>query len=413
MRVAVIGGGVIGLTTAYALVRQGHQVELIEQRDEVALETSFANGGQLSYRYVSPLADAGVPLQALSWMLQGDAPLRFRPSLSPHQWSWCLRFLLACRRSVNQRNGAHLLRLALYSQKVLQDWRENHGLDDFAWRANGKLVIYRNAASLHKASAGLGDSAHQRLLDANQCIEVEPALAALAGRLQGGIFASGDEVGDCHLFCQQLLRQLRDNPAFHLHTGQQVSGIRLERGKVRAVKLGSTELEVDHLVVAAGIGSVALLRPLGLKLPIYPLKGYSLTLPLTDQTAVPETNVTDYDNKVVYARLGERLRVAAMVDIGGWDASPDAGRIAALRSLAQASFPGAGDYAAATTWAGMRPATPEGTPLLGASGIDNLWLNVGHGSLGYTLACGSAEVLARLVSQEQPDISLEGLRLAS
>ena len=176
MRVAVIGGGVIGLSTAYALLRQGYRVDLIEQREEVALETSFANGGQLSYRYVSPLADAGVPLQALSWMLQGNAPLRFRPSLSPHQWQWCLRFLLACRRSVNQRNGAHLLRLALYSQSVLQGWREHEALDDFSWRANGKLVIYRNAASWNKARSAVGESAHQRLLDADQCLELEPAL---------------------------------------------------------------------------------------------------------------------------------------------------------------------------------------------------------------------------------------------
>lgn len=412
MRVAVIGGGVIGLTTAYALVRQGYRVDLIEQRDEVALETSFANGGQLSYRYVAPLADAGVPLQALSWMLQGNAPLRFRPSLNPRQWHWCLRFLLACRRSVNQRNAEHLLRLALYSQSVLQEWREHELLDDFSWRANGKLVIYRNASSLHKAQAGV-DPAHQRLLGAEQCIELEPALAALAGRFKGGIFAAGDEVGDCHQFCRQLLRKLRGHPTFRLHTGQRVSGLPLERGKVRAVALAGEELEVDQVVVAAGIGSVELLRPLGLRLPIYPLKGYSLTLPLAERAAGPETNVTDYDNKVVYARLGQRLRVAAMVDIGSWDASPDPGRLAALQRLAQASFPAAGDYAAAETWAGMRPATPEGTPLLGASGIDNLWLNVGHGSLGFTLACGSAEAVTQLIGRQRPAISLEGMKLAS
>ncbi|MBH3341424.1 D-amino acid dehydrogenase [Pseudomonas mendocina] len=413
MRVAVIGGGVIGLSTAYALLRQGYRVDLIEQREEVALETSFANGGQLSYRYVSPLADAGVPLQALSWMLQGNAPLRFRPSLSPHQWQWCLRFLLACRRSVNQRNGAHLLRLALYSQSVLQGWREHEALDDFSWRANGKLVIYRNAASWNKARSAVGESAHQRLLDADQCLELEPALKGLAGRFQGGVFAAGDEVGDCHQFCRQLLRKLRSNPLFRLHAGQRVTAIPLENGRVRAVALHDGELEVDHVVVAAGIGSVALLRPLGLRLPIYPLKGYSLTLPLADRAAGPETNVTDYDHKVVYARLGERLRVAAMVDIGGWDATPDPDRLAELRQLAQASFPRAGDYAAAETWAGMRPATPEGTPLLGASGIGNLWLNVGHGSLGFTLACGSAEVLTQLIGQQQPAIALDGMQLAS
>jgi len=295
---------------------------------------------------------------------------------------------------------------------VLQEWREHELLDDFSWRANGKLVIYRNASSLHKAQAGV-DPAHQRLLGAEQCIELEPALAALAGRFKGGIFAAGDEVGDCHQFCRQLLRKLRGHPTFRLHTGQRVSGLPLERGRVRAVALAGEELAVDQVVVAAGIGSVELLRPLGLRLPIYPLKGYSLTLPLADRAAGPETNVTDYDNKVVYARLGQRLRVAAMVDIGSWDASPDPGRLAALQRLAQASFPAAGDYAAAETWAGMRPATPEGTPLLGASGIDNLWLNVGHGSLGFTLACGSAEAVTQLIGRQRPAISLEGMKLAS
>lgn len=414
MRIAVIGGGVIGLTTAYALVRQGHQVELIEKRDQVALETSFANGGQLSYRYVSPLADAGVPLQALAWMLRGDdAPLRFSPRMSIHQWRWCLRFLLACRRSTNRRNAAHLLRLALHSQQVLRSWREQDGLDDFAWRANGKLVIYRDRASLDKAAAGLSSDASQQLLDTHQCTTIEPALLPLAGALQGGIYSPGDEVADCHLFCRRLLERLGQSPNFRLHSGQTVSAVRSEHGRVRSVLLGNEELVVDHLVIAAGTASVALLRPLGIELPIYPLKGYSLTLPLSRHAGVPETNVTDYDNKVVYARLGNQLRVAAMVDIGGWDASLDRGRIAMLQRLASETFPGAGDYRNATQWAGLRPATPEGTPLLGATGIENLWLNVGHGSLGFTLACGSAALLCDLINQQQPAVALNGLTLAA
>lgn len=414
MRIAVIGGGVIGLTTAYALVRQGHQVELIEKRDQVALETSFANGGQLSYRYVSPLADAGVPLQALGWMLKGDhAPLRFRPQMSMQQWRWCTRFLLACRRSTNKRNGAHLLRLALHSQQVLRDWREQDGLDDFAWRANGKLVIYRNRASLNKAAAGLGDEGNQRLLDTQGCTAIEPALLPLADELQGGIYSPGDEVADCHLFCRRLLQRLAQSPDFQLHCGQTVDAIRRDNGRVRSIVLGHDELPVDHLVIAAGAASVALLRPLGIELPIYPLKGYSLTLPLRDQAGIPATNVTDYDNKVVYARLGDKLRVAAMVDIGGWDSSLDQGRINMLQNLASKTFPAAGDYRSAEQWAGLRPATPEGTPLLGATGIDNLWLNVGHGSLGFTLACGSADALCGLIGEQRPAVALDGLTLAS
>jgi len=414
MRIAVIGGGVIGLTTAYALVRQGHQVELIEKRDQVAMETSFANGGQLSYRYVSPLADAGVPLQALGWMLKGDqAPLRFRPRMSMQQWRWCVRFLLACRRSTNKRNGAHLLRLALHSQQVLRDWREQDGLDGFAWRANGKLVIYRSRASLDKAALGLSDDGSQQLLDADQCVATEPALQPLADALQGGIYSPGDEVADCHLFCRRLLERLGQSPNFRLHIGQTVDALRREHGRVRAVRLGHDELDVDHLVIAAGAASVALLQPLGIELPIYPLKGYSLTMPLGDQAGIPDTNVTDYDNKVVYARLGDKLRVAAMVDIGGWDASLDQGRIGMLQDLASKTFPAAGDYRGAVQWAGLRPATPEGTPLLGAAGIDNLWLNVGHGSLGFTLACGSADVLCGLIGQQRSVIALDGLSLAS
>lgn len=414
MRVAVIGAGVIGLTTAYALVRQGHRVDLIEQRDQVALETSFANGGQLSYRYVSPLADTGVPLQALAWMLRGDeAPLRFRPTMSLRQWRWCLRFLLACRRSTNRRNAAHLLRLALHSQQVLRDWREQDGLDDFAWRANGKLVIYRDRAHLDKAAAGIDASADQQLLDARGCRLVEPALLPLIDRLQGGIYSPGDEVADCHLFCKRLLQRLERSANFRLHCGQAARRLRREDGRIRSLTLGEQELPLDHLVIAAGAASVALLRPLGIELPIYPLKGYSLTLPLHSHASIPETNVTDYDNKVVYARLGDRLRVAAMVDIGGWDASLDRRRIAMLQRLASETFPAAGDYRQATQWAGLRPATPEGTPLLGACGMGNLWLNVGHGSLGFTLACGSADLLCDLIDGQHPAVALDGLVLAS
>jgi D-amino-acid dehydrogenase len=414
MRIAVIGGGVVGLTTAYALVRRGHQVELIEKRDQVALETSFANGGQLSYRYVSPLADAGVPLQALGWMLRGnDAPLRFRPTISKQQWRWCLRFLLACRRSTNRRNAAHLLRLALHSQQVLRSWREEDGLSEFAWRANGKLVIYRDRSSFEKAAAGFDASGGQLMLDAQRCTEIEPALLPLADRLKGGIYSPGDEVADCHLFCRRLLERLEESPNFQLHCGQAVGALNKENGHIRSLSLGKESLDVDHLVIAAGAASVPLLQPLGIELPIYPLKGYSLTLPLNSYVGVPETNVTDYDNKVVYARLDDQLRVAAMVDIGGWDASLDQGRIAMLQRLASETFPDAGDYRSATQWAGLRPATPEGTPLLGATAIGNLWLNVGHGSLGFTLACGSADVLCDLIGDQQTAVALDGLTLAS
>ncbi|WP_319783839.1 D-amino acid dehydrogenase [Oceanisphaera sp. IT1-181] len=420
MRVAIIGGGVIGLTTAYALINKGHSVDLFEQESDVGQATSFANGGQLSYRYVSPLADAGVPLQALGWMFKADAPLRFRPRMSLHQWHWCWRFLLACRHSVNQQNGAHLLRLALYSQSILHDWQQHHGLTDFSWRANGKMVIYRNPANFRHAANKIKADPLQQVLDPEACLAAEPSLAHVASQLAGGIFSAGDEVGDCQLFCQRLLMRLQQNPNFTLHLGQRITEIKLENGQVRSLKIkaGSgafEQFDVDHLVVAAGMGSLGLLNSVGIKVPLYPLKGYSLTLPVADISTVPNTNVTDYDRKIVYARLDQQLRVAAMVDIGASDsgnhkAKLDAGRIASLRQQAQASFPDAGDFQQATPWAGLRPATPEGTPIIGASAIKNLWLNLGHGSLGFTLACGSAQVLANLINNEVSPIPLTGLQ---
>lgn len=410
MRIAIIGGGVIGLTSAYALLKKGHQVDLYEQERAVGQATSFANGGQLSYRYVAPLADAGVPQQAIAWMFKRDAPLRFRPQLSVHQWQWCWRFLRACRQSVNQRNAAHLLRLALHSQSVLHDWQAQHGLTDFSWRANGKLVIYRSAAHLQYAASRLTPDSGQKVLDAQACLATEPALQHLAPQLQGGIFSSGDEVGDCHLFCEQLLKQMQQNSNFTLHTGKKVQQLRLEQGQVRALLVDQEEVSVDQVLVAAGMGSLGLLKTLGIKIPLYPLKGYSLSLPVADIRTVPDTNVTDYDRKIVYARLDQQLRVAAMVDIGSSDTALDAGRIASLRQQAQASFPDAGNFEQATPWAGLRPATPEGTPLLGPTSVKNLWLNLGHGSLGFTLACGSAHVLANLINNEASPIELTGLQ---
>ncbi|MBO1519054.1 D-amino acid dehydrogenase [Oceanisphaera pacifica] len=416
MRVAIIGGGVIGLTTAYALINKGHQVDVYEQNDDVGMATSFANGGQLSYRYVTPLADAGVPWQALGWMMKKDSPLRFRPRMSLEQWHWCWQFLQACRTAVNQANTAHLLRLALHSQSVLHHWQAQGGLNDFGWRANGKMVIYRQQQAFKHAASKITASSPQQVLSAQECVAAEPSLAHLAPQLQGGIFSPGDEVGDCYLFCQQLLQQLNAHPNFTLHSSHTVDKLMLEQGKVRGLKVTHTQdsqthqVDVEHLVVAAGMGSKEILNSVGIKVPLYPLKGYSLTLPVTDNSTVPHTNVTDYDRKIVYARLKDQLRVAAMVDIGQTTTALDAGRIASLRQQAKLSFPHAGDYQEATAWAGLRPATPQGTPLLGRSGVNNLWLNLGHGSLGFTLACGSADCLAQLIDNEPTAIALTGLQ---
>lgn len=393
-QVTVIGGGVIGLATAYALVREGREVTLVEGRDSLGSGTSFANGGQLSYRYVSPLADAGVPWQALGWLLQGDSPLRLRLRMDPAQWRWLAGFLGACRRSVNRRNGARLLELALHSQATLARWRGEDALAGFAWRRNGKLVAFRSETAFAKARASLIDAGAQQVLDGNALRQLEPALADAP--FIGGIHTPDDEVADCHRFCLALAARLQASGRCRFLLGQPVKRLLHEQGRVVALQLGDERLAVQQVVLCAGHRSAALGVP-GLRLPLYPLKGYSLTAPILAGQRAPQLSVTDYERKVVYARLQSQLRVAAMVDIVGFDEGLEQHRLATLERLARATLPDAAQYDAAKAWAGMRPATPSGVPLIGDTAYRNLWLNIGHGALGFTLACGSAERLAGVI----------------
>ncbi|AZF50138.1 D-amino acid dehydrogenase [Pseudomonas sp. R2-7-07] len=405
-QVCIIGGGVIGLASAYALVRAGHSVTLIEARDSLGSETSYANGGQLSYRYVAPLADAGVPLQAIGWLLRGDSPLKLRPRLDPQQWRWMAAFIGACRSSVNQRNAAHLLRLASLSQDTLQQWREEDRLDDFDWRRNGKLVTFRNANTFEHARSKVTNVLQQQVLSATDCAHLEPALAG--DGFVGGIYTPNEEVADCHAFCQQLAARLEASGRCTFLLGRKVTRIRHTDGVVHALQLDDEVMPVEQLVLAAGHRSAELGLP-GLSLPLYPLKGYSLSVPIGAQHRAPNVSITDYDRKIVYARIGEQLRVAAMVDIVGFDAGLEPKRLALMKRQALETFPNAGDYAHAVEWAGMRPATPTGVPLIGASVYRNLWLNLGHGALGFTLASGSAQLLAELINQQVPSIDMQGL----
>ena len=394
-RVTVIGGGVIGLASAYALVREGCQVELIEARDSLASATSFANGGQLSYRYVAPLADAGVPWQALGWLLRSDSPLRLRLRLDPAQWRWLAAFVAACRGSVNRRNAAQLLELALHSQAVMARWHEEDHLHGFAWRRNGKLVAFRTQAAFSRACAHRLDPATQQIVAGAELGVLDAALADAP--FIGGVYTADEEVADCHRFCQVLAEHLRASGRCEFRLGQAVTGLRHDGRRVTAVELATGQLDVEHLLLCAGHRSPSLALP-GLKLPIYPLKGYSLTAPVLAQHRAPQVSVTDYERKIIYARLENQLRVAAMVDIVGFDDAVDPRRLRSMQRLAQATLPEAADYRQAVEWAGMRPATPTGVPILGATAYRNVWVNLGHGALGFTLACGSAQRLAQLIN---------------
>ncbi|MEE8662800.1 MAG: FAD-dependent oxidoreductase [Acetobacter sp.] len=391
--VTVIGGGVIGLTTAYALVRSGHQVKLIEREGQVGSQASYANGGQLSYRYVRPLADAGVPSEALSWIFRPESPISLKLNMDWQQWRWLGEFLLACNRSTNQKNYLEILNLSLKSQKTLNLWR-SEGLDNFLWRQPGKLVIYRSKRKFLKAAKAVSHSENEQVLTPAQCTRLEPAFSGIASSLSGGIFSPDDEVADCYLFCQSLLKELLKRENFSLITGE--ATFEPAENQHCQIRIDGQSQKTDLVVLAAGMTSRDLVQPLGISLPLYGLKGYSLTVQASPEL-LPNISVTDYDNRIVYARLGEKLRVAAMVDIGAQNTTPAPRRIETLKALASRTLPEAGPYDSSEIWSGLRPATPTGVPIIGKTQYRNLLLNVGHGALGFTLSCGSAETILNII----------------
>ncbi|MBB3194843.1 D-amino acid dehydrogenase [Roseateles terrae] len=411
-QVVVIGGGVVGLTTAWALVQAGHRVTLVERAEALAEGASRANGGQLSYRYVSPLADAGVPLKALGWLLDRDGPLRFRPDGTLAQWRWLAAFLARCRGDVNRRMTARLLALGAFSQQSFMALQREAALNAIELRSPGKLVAYRKPASFARAAASADGRGPERALSRDECLALEPSLADCETPwLAGGIFTAGEAVADCHALCLQLAQRLAQHPGFAGVMHAQALGFLQQGDRVVAVRTSMGEIAADDVVLAAGLQSTALAAPLGLRLPLYPLKGYSLSAPIAGHHRPPAVSVTDFERKTLYARIGQQLRVAAMVDLVGDDTRLDPGRLAALHRTVRASFPKAADYAQAVPWAGLRPATPSGAPMLGATPVRGLWLNVGHGALGFTFSFGSARILADLVSGRPSPLDLEGLGL--
>lgn len=408
MKVCVLGGGVIGLTSAWFLARDGHDVTLLERNPGVGLETSYANGGQLSYSYVAPLAGPGVVPKVPPWLFKRDSPLRFYPKLDPHQWRWCLEFLAACTAARSERTTAELLPLAFLSRDLMRALVAQYR-PEFDYTTSGKLVVYRDAEGWRGAQAlmryqeSLG--CEQQALDPAACVALEPALEHLAPRLRGGIYTASEDAGDCFDFCQALRRLLQAGAQpVTLRLGERLTRLRREGERIVAAETDRGAVEADAYVVALGLASRDALLPLGMRLPIYPLKGYSLTVPVRPQDRAPAVSITDAHHKIVFARLGEELRVAGMVDLAGYDKRIDPVRIAALARQTQEAFPDGGDFSRAKPWCGLRPATPQSKPILGASGLRNLWLNVGHGALGFTLACGSAKVVADLVSGREPPV---------
>jgi len=409
MQIAVLGAGVIGLSSAYYLNRAGHQVIVIDRHGEVATETSFGNGGQLSYSYVAPLAGQGVLSKLPAWLIRRDSPVRFRPFVSAEQWLWCLKFLFACTQRRSNLTTSELLSLSFASRALMHQLLRDEPTLDFDFQHSGKLVLHRDAAAMQGAidlldfQRSLG--CEQEALSADECVAREPALVHVRERIVGGIYTRSEDTADCHRFSKGLEAILRARGVrFSMNT--RIDALEVAKGGHIVARSCGGAVEADHLVVAAGASATHLLQPLGLNVPVYPLKGYSLTYRLGPQSIAPTLSVTDFARKVVYARLGDRLRVAGMADFDGYSLELDPSRVAALRAEAAALFPQAvADHADATEWTGLRPATPRGTPIIGPTRYPNLWLNIGHGALGFTLAAGSAALLTGWIDGK-PDQSL-------
>ncbi len=409
MKVAVLGAGVIGVTTAQALAASGHEVVVLDRRDAPAQETSFANGGQISATHTSPWAAPHMPFQAFKWMFQADAPLLFKPlRWDPALWRWGLRFLANCTAGRNAENFDKALKLALYSRERLQALRQRYGLR-YDSTTGGIVYVYRDQASLttgqDMARRLIDMGLPQTLLDREALLAEEPALRSATETLLGGVLSPDDETGDARLFSEALAKAVADeNVTFRYGTG--IRALTARNGEITGVATDQGTLTADAYVVALGSFTPRLLRPLGLDVPIYPAKGYSLTTPITSVSDAPSRSITDESRFVVITRLGDKLRAAGTAELAGWDMSLDEERLAPIIADTRALFPKAADFDRIEPWCGLRPATPDSVPILGPTPYGNLFLNTGHGTLGWTMACGSAQAVADLMSGRTPEIDM-------
>ena len=413
MKVLVLGGGVIGVTAAYELARAGHAVTLVERREGPALETSFANAGEVSPGYSAPWAGPGVPLKAVKWLLMHHRPLVIRTLLDARTIGWCLAMLRNCTAARYERNKARMVRLAEYSRDVLRELRRDTRID-YDERALGTLQLFRTARQLDGTAADIAILERYgvgwELLDRDGCVRAEPALARVRDKFVGGLRLPGDETGDCFKF-SNAIAALASRHGVQWRWGATVESLRNDAGRVTgAVLAGGEVLRADACLVALGSYTPRLLAPLGLALPIYPVKGYSITVPISDAAGAPESTVMDETHKVAITRLGDRIRVGGTAELAGYDLTLHEPRRRTLEHVVTDLFPAGGDVAQASFWCGLRPMTPDGTPVVGAvPGITGLYLATGHGTLGWTMAAGTARVLADLISGRRPAIDLDGL----
>jgi D-amino-acid dehydrogenase len=414
MKVVVLGAGVIGVTSAWYLAKAGHEVTVIDRQPAPALETSFANAGEISPGYSSPWAAPGIPVKALKWMFMQHAPLIIQPRMDWTKLSWMARMLMNCTAEAYAVNKSRMVRLAEYSRDCLMELRAETGIS-YDERTQGTLQLFRTEKQVAAAAKDIAvlkaEGVPFEVLDAAQCVAAEPGLAAAKGKIAGGLRLPGDETGDCFKFTQGLSK-MAEALGVTFRYGVGIDRLEAEQGRITAVHTSDGRVTADAFVVALGSYSPMLVAPLGIKLPVYPVKGYSITVPIVDAGKAPVSTVMDETHKIAITRLGDRIRVGGMAEIAGFDMSLSPKRQATLTHSVEDLFGGAGDQSKAAFWCGLRPMTPDGTPVVGRSPVQNLFLNTGHGTLGWTMAAGSGRVLADLVSGRRAEIEAADLGYA-
>ena len=412
MRIVILGSGVIGVTTAYYLAKAGHEVTVLDRQPGPALETSFANAGQISPGYASPWAAPGIPLKAVKWMMQRHSPLSIQPDGTLFQLQWMWQMLRNCTSERYAINKERMVRVAEYSRDCIKALRAETGIT-YEGRQQGTMQLFRTEkqfADAQKDIEVLKDSGvPYELLERDQLARAEPALALAAGKgkLVGSLRLPNDETGDCQLFTTRLAA-LAEVLGVKFRYGVEIDHLAVAGGAIAGVQCGAELVTADSYVVALGSYSTQLLKPL-LGIPVYPMKGYSITVPIVDAAAAPSSTILDETYKIAVTRFDDRIRVGGMAEIAGYDLRLNPRRRATLEMVVNDLFPGAGDTANATFWTGLRPMTPDGAPIIGRTALPNLFLNTGHGTLGWTMSCGSAQLLADLISAKLPAIRADDL----
>ena len=411
MRVLVLGAGVVGVTAAYYLHKDGHNVTVIDRQSAAGLETSFANGGQISPSQAAPWTAPEVPQLMLKWIGRNDAPLLYRMRVDPKLWAWSLRFLANCTTQNFAKNTAKNLRLALYSRILLQEIRKDTNIK-YDCLDRGILKIFRNKQEFNNAAnqadilRKLGSDG--QILSTSDVHNLEPAFNTSPENIIGGIFTPEDESGDAFKFTTETVTYL-SNLGVNFHFNETIKTLNTKGNRITSITTDKGIIEGDSIVISMGSYSPFLLKSLGIKLPIQPAKGYSMTIPTAGHNGTPTISLTDEDHKIVFTRLGNRMRVAGTVEFNGYDIEMNEERVNSIYRIAQSLFPNAGDYSKAEFWTGIRPLTPDCVPIIGPTKFENLFLNTGHGSLGWTMCASSGKVLSDIISGRNPEIDISDI----